>query len=709
MRTHLGFDMGHCESMIFLRLEDGRIIAIVLDCAGSEKISTALAFFTLPDCVKSDIHSTCTLIGAALSGYETLLHLSSQTPDDLKTQEFQLLLEEMYVQQHKGDLCSHPACQNAFFVPVPCAADELPDEIREALLQQASAFVKEGEAVTLYQADFSPVCQYFKKDPLNWDDPCTESLTYRELMQRFVRQALKNARIYNEEIAPCSTFNPPSLTMGCPAEENWLDIESIGRYTELVREASIALYQEESAPSSSEASPFRVPTVAYTEVEICPEPMAALLSALSASKGEALPRIMREGILIDDHGSLTSDYCVVAVRRSEDNVLQYCRVKGASDHIGGHLIETEMLLRVLRQQQLKSSDLRPGDRSFALQTLRSWKEQYCLGKVPAAFDARELPLRLRDGRCIYAKCSVEDLVWASVHKTPIEQDKSWQKLVFEHKQSVWQRIKNQNLPCSHVALTGGVNNMSAVRHIARDVYEGADIQVERDTSLSVAEGLCRALHARERALLKSGLEADIPFANPMHHEEDEKPPMYYAFYNAMSPHVSRILMQAFSDLVAAKHKFTQEEFTARVSELAKDDQQLNDAIFNAIGNYALDLFSFIGEKALHQLPDYFPGCLPSLSVKNTFPDLLRAQCRSQQLMDEVVKEIFSRYFTTFAFGPHRQKSLLRYISPGAVLETVMMWTFRNMNFANRLNVALCEAFIPYIIDRITYAHFDADQ
>ena len=48
-RTRLGLDVGHCDTMLCMRLPDGTVRCLKLDCAGSTKINTAhqISFLTI--------------------------------------------------------------------------------------------------------------------------------------------------------------------------------------------------------------------------------------------------------------------------------------------------------------------------------------------------------------------------------------------------------------------------------------------------------------------------------------------------------------------------------------------------------------------------------------------------------------------------------------------------------------------------------------
>ena len=305
---HIGLDMGHCESMICARLPDGSILHLKLDCAGSKKISTALAHFAMPEYfVNTGIPhnpTECTLIGAALAGYETLLHLPSLTPRDLNTQEFELLLEEIHLQQLNSAFSSTYALNGVFPVPVPCDPDELSEDMRAALTDKArSVLSNDRTRVLLRRAEFSPVYQYFKTGPAFWGEDCHGKATYRQLMTRFLAQLLRNMRIYNPDLPQCIYQHGPEyrFMLGCPAQQSYLSEENRALYLRMFRDA--ACYHH------------------YT-VDLYPEPMAALLSALHKN-----PVPLCEGLLVDDHGSLTDDLCCIVARKNKLGALEYCRVK----------------------------------------------------------------------------------------------------------------------------------------------------------------------------------------------------------------------------------------------------------------------------------------------------------------------------------------------------------------------------------------------
>jgi len=141
VKSRLGLDLGHCECMLCLRLPDGTILKLSLDCAGSVKIATALAMLSMPEFIDPDDPTynptQCTLIGAALPGYEMLMNLREQTPRDMQKQEISLLLEEIYLQQQHGEYMHDDLFESTFPVPVPCAPEDLPEEMRLALLAKA--------------------------------------------------------------------------------------------------------------------------------------------------------------------------------------------------------------------------------------------------------------------------------------------------------------------------------------------------------------------------------------------------------------------------------------------------------------------------------------------------------------------------------------------------------------------------------------------
>jgi len=689
VKSRLGLDLGHCECMLCLRLPDGTILKLSLDCAGSVKIATALAMLSMPEFIDPDDPTynptQCTLIGAALPGYEMLMNLREQTPRDMQKQEISLLLEEIYLQQQHGEYMHDDLFESTFPVPVPCAPEDLPEEMRLALLAKAQEIAGANVRASLHQADFSPVFQYFKMDPVYWTQPCLAPYTHRELMLAFISQLVRSANIYNEASMPIQGNR--HYMVGCPASEDWLREESIAAYIDLMGEADPGC-----------------------EAEIYPEPMAALLSALAARESKGLSMSLNEGFLVDDHGSLTDDHCILVARRNTKNVLEYCRVKCASDRIGGHLIESEMLLRVLQSAGLKSSSLRPVDRNFALQKLRRWKEEYCLGQIPMVADRRELPLRLKDGSRRYVSCSVEDLVWSAVYQTPIDQEKTWYKLCAEYKESVWQQLTNYALPCKHVVLTGGVNNMPAARHIAREVYKGAEFHVEEDTSLSVADGLCRALSADEKRDYRENFNPVLPVSPSESFDGSGSIPLHRSLSEAIAPHMAAAIGRTLALLDKTGIKYSFDDFEKKLLALCNANAELKDAMKRIVAYHASGAYSFVGAQAVEQMPRAFPGCVPALSLQNTFDREIEALCALEPVVKKVVALIaYTFFFPSLGISPRRSASISRYAVQGEPLHSLLLRAMNEMNFVSGVNGELKKLFTKYLFERITYSHFDVDQ
>lgn len=679
--TRLGLDVGHCDTMLCMRLPDGTVRCLKLDCAGSTKINTALAFISLTqDEAEYKENTHCTLIGDALSSYETLAHLTEYTLEDLKKQEqeFDLLLRELCMHQKNrlwGD-------DEVFFVPVPCAPDALAPDVRALLLARAQEAAGEKMQVSLYQAQFSPICQYFKMSPAYWDQPCVQAYTYHQLMEAFICQLLCSARMYNN----LPDGEDCHYMIGCPADEDWLSDQSRAVWAGLVTQAHEGCTAD-----------------AYSE------PMAAFISALAMRQQKEPPPSLCEGYLVDDHGSLTADYCMIVARRDGNNVLEYCRVKGASDRIGGHLIESEMLLRVLSRANVKSSQLRAGDRAFALRTLRRWKEEYCRGEIPAAADERALAVRLKDGSCRYIPCSVGDLVWAAVHQTPVAAEKTWRQWVVEYKQSIWKQLKNSALPCAHVVLTGGVNNMPAARDMAREAYEDADIHMEEDASLSVADGLCRALSSEEEADFRTSFAIELPVSPYEYYDENLVIPLHRDIARALEEPLAEIIGQSVKALGKNGRKYTFDAFRKTVAAVCEKKPQLQQCMRPALNGHALGLFEFLGRQAIGRLPESFPGSLPGLSPANTFDDDLNALCTVSSIVQMTVQRIVdSFFFTAFAVGPARHAKLAAYGEPGRLYD-VLVEALNRLDYVHSVNNALGPLFKNYILDRITYSRFDVDQ
>lgn len=312
---------------------------------------------------------------------------------------------------------------------------------------------------------------YFKRPPEKFDSPCgnTETakrtgLTYGRLMAIFLYQLVKNMRMYNSHI----DLSEIVLQVGCPSTDKWTSEKNRRAYGQLIAKAT-----------------------GVPQVEVIPESRAAMFSSVERGK-QAFSAA--DGVLVFDFGSSTTD-CTY--------MLQGKKIIEFSWDLGASAIEQQMMMRAYRECREKNRESSiqciHGRTSENLRILRKAKEEYYNGngqKVYPVFIDRQG--NEYDQRLVVNREVMESIVEAE----PIEcecdsktiQTGSWKTLCRKFYEEAHRRLKDENLPCKAIILTGGASQMEFIRNLCKEVFQdfvakGMKVYQDQNPALSVSTGL----------------------------------------------------------------------------------------------------------------------------------------------------------------------------------------------------------------------------
>lgn len=91
----------------------------------------------------------------------------------------------------------------------------------------------------------------FKVPPKYWDEPCSTSRNYGQVVGDYIAELWKNARRFDELLSSAAEGGDVLLVVGCPASPDWTGTEEMRRFAELVRAATgcanVAILPESNA------------------------------------------------------------------------------------------------------------------------------------------------------------------------------------------------------------------------------------------------------------------------------------------------------------------------------------------------------------------------------------------------------------------------------------------------------------------------------
>lgn len=436
----LGIDLGHGETMVVLNANGS--VRILRHRFVDEKILTACALVLPPD------GEPVVLIGNALLDWDEFrlcggAHISKRL--------FRLL--EYYVtvlrQERPGE--------NKLYVPFD--PQVLSEGDRAALLDALDDGRLAAEGWQLEKAVFTPVYQHFKAEPDQWkyvrDEVAGKKLDVRCLISLFLR-ALRRDLAYaymRDETVQAALRG--YLAIGVPASPAYASPENRKKYARLLAEA----WQTDEEKITVHAEPY---------------------AALMRNNADML----QPNQLVFDSGSITLDTCCIGVKKST-----VCRYTASTHKCGGHLIEKELLQRILRQENIKISQLMWGEVQSLQLRLRFIKETFCA--VETDSPCRGIDIHLKDGQVKQATFNMAEMMQQITGP-----GSAWFRAAYEFFRDARTQLMLNGIKCESVFITGGNANVPGLIEAARRGLTAKqdepvpEIHIAEDKSSAVAVGLC---------------------------------------------------------------------------------------------------------------------------------------------------------------------------------------------------------------------------
>lgn len=331
-----------------------------------------------------------------------------------------------------------------------------------------------------YNAQNQPdVLQQFKVEPALWGALADGQHTYAQVMEDFIREVWKQARIYDEQIDKMTGTKKLLLVVGCPAGEMWTNQRTTEKFCSLIKKATGCVC-----------------------VEILPESVGAMLNCL---RGNAL----KKGLAVYDMGSSTIDFTYLTGGRP---------ALSRSLRMAGSDLDRCMLHVLLQRDGYSWEDIPPEQRSRILIQLRQHKENYYRNdKVPGTEvvsifyrtdkngNKQRCPLFYRvDSELMEEAMQQVRTIWQDHLATEnggrlqeVYRDKSWLECCEAFFRETSALIGGQ---VPEVVLTGGTSFVTEILELAQRTYPKSHVTRERDPSVTVAKGLCNAKQEEEAYL-----------------------------------------------------------------------------------------------------------------------------------------------------------------------------------------------------------------
>lgn len=604
-RPVIGIDFGHGETAVYIRI-GSRIFPMRLDAAGSLKMITALAL------IQSADEKQFVLFGNALRGYETLRRLQEADVQAVSGADFRaLLLEYTTILAHHAEDKAHIALY------IPCAAEELRDDVRQALLSAVDACKPAETGFYLEQGTyFSPLYQTFKAPPslkqkdfcaVTWDDICNDDgicqPTMRELMALFLNSLAYRLINYNTEEWAETRQEGVDVHIGVPALKEWLDPAALAQYAEMVHTAMQPWISTPDSPPLVKEPENNIylpqdETALPEHVSIYPEPCAALMSYFR----EYPEGKLQSGISVSDHGSCSLDFCCIAIRE-EASRSALCRITGSTDRCGGRMVEDGMLRRLTDKEGLSLlRDITRSESSALRLQLRLIKEAYytapdAMGNLP-----QKLRIHLKDGSVRTVDFTSRELV-----RSVVQPGTPWHNAVSSFADNMSAAVMNQGVVSSNLFLTGGTANVTETQEIFAAAGMG-DCRMSGDTSASVADGLCRLITRSEIGEMKASIAFEMSNLGSLSNEARNV--LSSALQNALIAELPALVTDATQKFMQKTHAPSLRHFSSDVESRLVRNKPLMDALHNAVLSYAQTRGQQIVPVITKLAQERFPGRLP---------------------------------------------------------------------------------------------------
>lgn len=363
-----------------------------------------------------------------------------------------------------------------------------------------------GGHVTFGEITNANVTSYFKKSPKEWDDVDPNSgKDYRTMMRDFIKQLVGG--LLNSGVNPTmANYKRDEIVLfvGCPSDETWTSSDSRRKYENLIREAT-----------------------GINEVNVVPESTAAIFSIIHNNPTKHINP--KDGVAVFDFGSSTVDFTYIRLGRILAEI---------SWTLGASAIEANIIEKALFDElKLDPKKVWSGDlNSRQLRARRDIKEAWFGDDVNPGYVKTKpngeymtvdysscdefgnvVTIKDRAGVDIHAKefgtiLLDEEFMKSVVEEMPVFEVKEKGNLVAPNDKLSWYEyckrfftrcrdfMKNHNLPCKTVILTGGASHMDFVMDICNDVFKDSGVEIYRDEAPSycVCNGLCQIAVNRSR-------------------------------------------------------------------------------------------------------------------------------------------------------------------------------------------------------------------
>ncbi|MBQ3625208.1 MAG: hypothetical protein II948_00475 [Synergistaceae bacterium] len=313
------------------------------------------------------------------------------------------------------------------------------------------------------------IFSYFKAQPLrdenlqakSFDDVVREGVpvTHGQLMACFFYKLVKNICSLRGGIGNNLSFADLDIFVGCPASPAWTGTAARKKYHDLLMKA-----------------------LNVRSVTIIPESRAAAFSSI-ASGNERYSAA--GGIAVCDFGSLTADFSYMLLGRKK---IEF------SWNLGASLIEKEMTQIALESAQAGIVSQNSCDK--AVNKCCEFKEDFYSGQIDPAYSTKTFTFTDDINQQYQGNIRIDERLMEMVvskRQQELEIDAqntlrgSWKDLLRKFFEDAKDKIKG--LPLDTIVLSGGASKMGFVKDVCSDVFEISNIRVDKNPSLTIANGL----------------------------------------------------------------------------------------------------------------------------------------------------------------------------------------------------------------------------
>lgn len=319
--------------------------------------------------------------------------------------------------------------------------------------------------------------QHFKVEPARWED-LYRNRPFGELMGAYIRELWNGIKQYNPKVEQAAENGELLIAVGCPSCPAWTGEEAVAKYQELIMKAT-------GCP--------HVTVLAESTAAI----MSAVLDVNEISKEKSIR--MNRGLAVIDAGSSTIDFTYVLLGK---------KLITRSLPVAGRALDEQILAAAMESR--KTADLSVPEEQIPdlMVQIRQIKEEFYPDQLSLGLKNLQIWGRNAQGQAdkdvdsgVYLQFTANaELMERALNRQTVQLDPfkpvmSWAQQCRNFIRDCRALIgddEEDKILCDKVILTGGTSKVQLLRDIVGEEYPDCEILYSRDSSASVAKGLCYA-------------------------------------------------------------------------------------------------------------------------------------------------------------------------------------------------------------------------